>query len=44
MGKSLHWTGQFNRDNRLWPYVYQPEKMYDDIAFIYDDQYGKALK
>ena len=37
-------TGQFNKDDRLWSYVYHPEKMYDDMAFIYDGQYGLILK
>lgn len=37
-------TGQFINDERLWSYVYEPEKMYDDMAFIYNDQYGDVLK
>lgn len=37
-------TGQFINDDRLWSYVYEPEKLYDDMAFIYNDQYGDVLK
>lgn len=37
-------TGQFVNDDRLWSYVYEPEKLYDDMAFIYNDQYGEVLK
>lgn len=37
-------TGQFINDNRLWSYVYEPEKLYDDMTFIYNDQYEEVLK
>ena len=37
-------TGQFNKDGRLWSYVYEPEKLYDNMAFIYNGQYGEILK
>lgn len=37
-------TGQFVDESRIWSYVYHLEKMYDDMAFIYDDQYGDVLR
>ena len=37
-------TGQFDNDYRTWSYVYEIDKLYDDMAFIYDGEYGSALK
>lgn len=37
-------TGQFNEDGRLWSYVYEPERLYDDMRFIYNGQYGEVLE
>ncbi len=37
-------TGQFNNEGRLWSYVYEPEKLKENMAFVYNGQYGDVIK
>lgn len=37
-------TGQFKNDVQFWSIVYQIENLYDDMAFIYDDQYKEYFR
>lgn len=37
-------TGQFNKDGRLWSCVYEPDKLIDNMAFVYNGQYSNAIK
>lgn len=37
-------TGQFKNDIQFWAITYQIEKLYDNMAFIYDDQYKEFIQ
>lgn len=36
-------TGQFKNEVQFWSIVYQIDKLYNDMAFIYDDQYKEFI-
>ncbi len=36
-------TGQFKNEIQFWSIVYQIDQLYDNMAFIYDDQYKEFL-
>lgn len=36
-------TGQFKNEVQFWSIVYQMDKLYDNMAFIYDDQYKEFI-
>ena len=37
-------TGQFNSSGRTWGVLYNIEKMYDNISYIYDNHYKDYIK
>ncbi|HUH28970.1 hypothetical protein [Gelidibacter sp.] len=37
-------VGQFNNEGRTWQVVYDLEKMYDNITYIYDNQYKDYIQ
>jgi len=37
-------TGQFNAEGRTWGVVYNLDSLYDNMAFIYNDQYSELMR
>lgn len=37
-------VGQFNNEGRTWQIIYEIDKMYDNITYVYDNQYKEYIQ